>query len=241
MNIIILASGAGSRFNAVGVREPKPIIKLHDKYFFELAAESILQAIPKDISVKLFFTVQKSHSTIYSVDKIILDRYPYAVVEVLDHLTSGAAESAYLCLKRVSDSEPLVIVDCDLMFELNGEDLQRFLSDTKTSGALATFRSQSGKYSYLKYDQNNKLIDVMEKVVCSQNAVAGIYFFRSKLTYLNLYKNLSPNIHQEKFISMMYSRLLKEGQEINHILIQRHLSFGTPEELESAKLNKWLE
>jgi dTDP-glucose pyrophosphorylase len=240
MNIIILASGAGSRFEAVGVSVPKPIIKLFDRYFFELATESILHAIPKDISVKLFFTVQKSHSTNFSIDKLILDCYSFAVVEVLENLTDGPAESAFLCLKRVSDDEPLVVVDCDLMFELNSEDLKKFLLDTKTSGALATFKSQSEKYSYLKYDKNNKLINVMEKVVCSSDAVAGIYFFRSKSIYLNLYKNLRSDIHQEKFISMMYSKLLQNGQEINHIAINRHLSFGTPEELESAKLNKWI-
>ena len=132
-----------------------------------------------------------------------------------------------------NDSE-LVIANCDQYLEW---DFHNFVAHCKSfDGCLATFNSTNPHHSYAKVFRE-RVVRVAEKVVISDKASAGIYYFKKGSDYVlaasqMIEKNIRTN--NEFYICPVYNELLGWGQHISLCEIDvndKHM-LGTPEELQ---------
>lgn len=237
VNLLMPMAGRGSRFSITGYDLPKPLVELNGKPFFWWSITSILRSV--DIAT-LTCVILKEHIDKFNIDKKILSYFPDARFVILENVTSGALETAISGLKLINNDLPVIINDCDHAFELNDlSEKINFLRESELlDGYLCHFKSDSSAYSYGRYDQSGQLIETVEKKAISNLAIAGAYIFRNRKLislYYNAYKDNCS--YDELYISGLYNFMVSDDKVIRGILLDSHLSFGTPNELDFASKN----
>ena len=228
-------AGAGSRFFKNGYMLPKPLIEIEKRPFFYWATRSVEKFI--DIS-DLTFIVLKEHITGYSLDKLIYSYFPKAKVVVLPKVTSGSVSTCLEGINGINDDLPLLFNDCDHLFKCSKmNSLFRVDSgNIDLDGGLVCFKSNIPHFSYIKYDENGKIIGTAEKQVVSDNAICGAYLYKNAKLFREIAEEyLRDCPYKESFLSGMYNVMCSHNMRIKDFLLDYHVEFGTPEEYEKAK------
>lgn len=234
LQIILPMAGLGSRFKAMGVNTPKPLIEV-DGVPMYIKAISSLENI--QIKKEYIFVIRNELDQKHNLSKLIQQRLPDSKVVILPALTRGAAESALRAKDLVNPEAKLLIMDCDLWFKsTNFENLINNIHQEEIhDGALLYFSSNKPRYSYLKLS-NGLVSETAEKVVISEEAIIGAYFFSKAKYFMEaaqklINQPLNKNI-SEYYISLVYNILINDGKRIKAAKAENYHSFGTPEELD---------
>lgn len=232
LQILMPMGGLGSRFAKEGYTTPKPLIEVDGKPMFMRALDSF--ASQKDATY--IFVIRAEHVEQYDLENQIKKHLPAAKVAILDHDTGGAVESCMIARDLIDDELPISVADCDIYFEarayfdkINGDPA------AVPDGMLLTFPSDDPRYSYVELDESGRAVRTAEKVVISNHAILGGYFFKSG----RLFKELAdeflsqplPENIKEYFMSHLFNLLLARGGKIEIADIDKKYIFGTPEEL----------
>jgi NDP-sugar pyrophosphorylase family protein len=233
LQVLMPMGGLGSRFADAGYTTPKPLIDVEGKAMFLRALDSF-KAID---DIDYIFVIRKDHDEKYGLKQSILDLLPAAKISILDHDTGGAVETCLIAEPDIDDATPLIIADCDIYFESS-----RYFDIVKQNavdGLLLTFNSDDPRYSYVEVDDAGKVVRTAEKVVISNNALLGGYYFRSgelfKSVAHEFVDNGLPEGLKEFYASHLFNILLARGGNVAIAPIDVMHIFGTPEEL-----NKYL-
>jgi dTDP-glucose pyrophosphorylase len=229
LSLVMPMAGRGSRFAREGVAEPKPLVMLGDRPFFWWAAESVRRAAPVG---EMVFVVLREHVDQFAIDRRIHDFYPQARILTLPEVTSGAAETAALGLRELRSEGPVAINDSDHAFRCPQLAASAAALAGGMDAALLCFRSASPAYSYARLDADGAVAGTVEKQAVSDYAIAGCYLFSSPGRFLDSYEAYRLDCpYDELFVSGLYNHLAAAGSPIGMMVAERHLSFGTPEEL----------
>lgn len=229
LHIIIPAAGKGERFKKAGFDKPKPLI---DVYGEPMISRVVSNLAPKDIDSR-FLIIIRDESGFESVDWKVPDKSDVAAL-VLDHDTSGAVSTVLEAEEMLGD-HPLIIANCDQL--IIPFDMDRFLlAMTGYDAGVITFNSTNPHHSYVKIDNSDLVTEVAEKVVISDNAVAGIYYYAKGSEFLKYAKQMiEKNIRHngEFYISPVYNEYIHDGKKVvtYHVDVEDKHMLGTPEEL----------
>jgi dTDP-glucose pyrophosphorylase len=226
--LVMPMAGEGSRFRRTGVLTPKPLVELWGRPFFWWAAESVLRAVRVR---ELIFVVLTEHIERFHMDVAIHAHFPNARIVAIPKVTSGAAETAAVGVAALKTRGPFALNDCDHGF-LAGR-LQPIVERLHggVEGALLGFRSGSPAYSYIRFDDAERVVGTAEKQVVSDFAIAGCYLFADTRMFLNRFAEYrAACTYDELFVSGVYDTILASGGEVLFHELARHVAFGTPEE-----------
>ncbi len=231
--LVMPMAGRGSRFARDGRATPKPLIELFGHPFFWWATQSIANALTIR---EMVFVVLAEHVSAFDIDKEILARYPEATIVTLPEVTAGAAETAAAGIAALETSGPFAVNDCDHAFRAEhlGPVVERLRGSA--AGALVGFRSTSPAYSYVQLDERGTVVGTVEKQVVSPFAIAGCYFFADPGAFASRFERYRKECpYTELFLSGLYNEIISDGGEVRFSELARHVSFGTPEELERVR------
>jgi dTDP-glucose pyrophosphorylase len=235
LQVVMPMAGRGQRFRDAGFDLPKPLILVDGKPMFLRALDSIA-----GIGCDLFLIVRGDAEDEFQLTREIKKHYPLAGVHVLRSDTGGAAESVLSLEHKLNMKVPLLILDCDLFFESNGflsliKQGDRILED----GLLLTFNSDDPRYSYVRCREGVAL-EVREKVVISNQALIGAYYWKSTGDFIKYTKDcIVTGINEsqrEFYISNTFQKGIESGLSFR-VVEGKFQSFGTPEELNYYNLN----
>ena len=230
MKIIITMAGMGSRFREAGYTVPKHEIVIKNKTLFEWSLLSLIDFFDEEF----IFITRKGAYNLEFIEKICnklnIKRYK---IKKLDYLTDGQASTAFLCDGLISEDESVLIYNIDTYvkeYSILKSDLKKY------GGFIPVFKAEGEKWSFIKIDENNKVIDVVEKIRISDLASIGFYYFKSWKDYKEIYLKYREEIKKnfkEVYIAPMYRYLLQDKKEIGYIILNEedvHI-LGTPEDL----------
>jgi dTDP-glucose pyrophosphorylase len=234
IHLIMPMAGGGTRFLKDGIGIPKPMIDLQGKPFFYWAVQSVIKFVKvKDIT----FVVLQEHVEEYKIDKCIKSFFPNAAIVVIPQVLNGAVLTCCEGIHDIEDECPLLFNDCDHAF--TSEAFYKFVKNSEfgsLDGALLTFKSNCPNYSYIVFDKEKNIKGTIEKVVASDEAICGAYYFRSKKVFEKAVERYLVNSrYKEFYISGVYDEMLKNGARLRTFAVEEHISFGTPEEYHVAK------
>ena len=227
INLLVPIAGRGSRFLEQGIKIPKQLLIAGGKKCIDWSLESI------DLNdFNLIFIIRDEHKYNFSYDKILKNKYKNCKIITLKNLTRGSVESCLYAEKFIDNDDPLAIFTMDVCFRpiLKKEMLNQF-----KDGGLLTFKSNSSKYSYALIDKNNFVLKTAEKETISNNAIAGIYYFKKGSDLIKYGKEMiKKNIvtRNEFYLAPLYNLLINDKKKINTKMIDSIHIFGTPEELD---------
>lgn len=216
-------AGAGQRFSSQGFGLPKPYLPVAGRSMYHwpwLAIEGL------EIDCEWSFAIQSDHKSLF---KSSLPREKENITPFLiEKITRGPAETAYLAVENKPKEAPLIIIDCDLYFE--SQSLKRLINSTR-AGHLLWFESNADKYSYLRLDESGNVIETAEKRVISRNAIAGCYVFPSVRAFQQSYLAERAEVDREVYVAPLFNHLVKSGERVRGHRCDFYASFGTPDEL----------
>ena len=227
INVLIPMAGAGSRFQEEGYKLPKPLIDVCGKPMIERVINSLNS---KNLDINFIFLALKEHLDMGLADYID----GKGDVVVVDKLTEGAACTVLLAEHLIDNEDSLVIANCDQYLQWDFADYIKF--SKSFDGCLVTFNSTNPHHSYVRC-RKGIVTDVAEKIVISDKASAGIYYFKRGSDYIKsshrmIEKNIRTN--NEFYICPVYNELLelpKRVVSIYEIDVNNKHMLGTPQEL----------
>ncbi|MFP2907292.1 NTP transferase domain-containing protein [Pyxidicoccus sp. 3LFB2] len=235
LHVLLPMAGLGSRFADAGFTTPKPLIPV-DGIPMVLKALSSLSDWGLDVVHTA--VVRRPHEEEFRLATLLREAVPGMHVEILEEMTRGAVETALAASGRMTGERGLLVMDCDLWFDSPAyRDLVRGAltgQDASLAGGLLTFPSQLPRYSYAKCE-GDTVVRTAEKVVISDRAIMGAYFFATERHFLTAGRHLMDRPitegMREYYLSLLYNILLESGGTVRAAKTSRYASFGTPEEL----------
>ena len=230
LNILIPASGRGSRLVAAGHQKPKPFIDVLGKPMISRVILNVKPAQPHKFTVLL----QRNHMLAAGVAGIYDCR-----VLVVSEMTEGAACTALLAKEQIDSDDPLMIVNSDQLLDWS---VDQFLAVAAPwDGAIVTFPATDPKWSFVKTD-GTFVKEVAEKRQISDEATCGIYWWRTGRSFVEcaermIAKDIRTN--GEWYIAPVFNELIADGGKVvtYPIPAESMHGLGTPEDL-AAYLEK---
>jgi len=235
IDVVITMGGLGSRFRKAGYTVPKYMIEAKGKTLFEWSMIS-LDGYKKDVNQYIFIAMKEEGIDMEGFIKEKcqkLEIVNYHLI-LLDYLTDGQATTATLAEKYWNKEHALLIYNIDTYVEpgqMNSEEL-------KGDGFIPCFKAEGDHWSFVRLDEQERVVEIKEKQRISDHCTLGAYYFKTCDLYKKLYdeyyseeKNL---VKGEKYVAPLYDYLLSKGGEIyiSDIAPERVHVLGTPEELQ---------
>lgn len=237
--IVVPLAGKGQRFVDAGYTIPKPLIMAKDKTIIEWAMDGI------DTSKSdLIFVVRAEHVANFSIDSILISKFPDAKIVVIDKETGGSVETVLYAEEYIDPNSKLLIWCSDVYFKIfeDGERIKfRIDRDFDEDGGLLTFRSNSPNYSYClteRIDGVDVVKTTREKLVISDKANLGAYYFKNAKLFFDAAKKMvmrNDRTNGEFFIAPVYNYLINDGKKIVAKEVEIVHIIGTPKELDFFK------
>jgi NDP-sugar pyrophosphorylase family protein len=179
--------GLGTRFSGAGYSEPKPFLPLLGKQMIEIVVENLLWSSTS----KVVLVVRVDHSDRMLALRPALEnliatksRATLAVV-TLEEVSDGPADSVLQAKDLLDPNEGLIIANSD-QFVIGGiEELYKHMGGNPGENALLALNDTDSKWSFVKVDDEDYVIELREKKPISDLATAGIYGFSSSRDFFD--------------------------------------------------------
>lgn len=229
MNILIPMAGRGTRFRELGYTVPKPLIPVHGLPMIQRVVENMSVA-----GARYIFVIQEQHIREYQVDKLLSSILRNPTIISNDFVTEGAACTCLLAKEHINNNEPLMIANADQIMDWDSAHFLEFVERNPADGIIFTFYDTSPKNSYARVNSAGVVTEVAEKVVISEHATTGVYWYKSGRDFVEaaesmIAKNLRVN--NEFYVCPVYNEMIGKGKKIIIYPIRKHHPIGTPEDL----------
>ncbi len=172
MNFLILAAGSAPLDSQDG-SYPLCLAELDGMPMIE----KIIHACHAVPGARVIVALRDEETRLYHLDNVVRLIDPDAEVIRVREATGGAACTALLAVRHVENDDELIILNgnelIDVPFATVVEDFRRRGLDA----GVITFPSIHPRYSYVRLDDRERVIEAAEKRPISRMATAGFYWF----------------------------------------------------------------
>jgi NDP-sugar pyrophosphorylase family protein len=211
MTVIVTMAGAGSRFRAQGYEVPKHMIRARGKTLFEWSMESLQDFF----SQHFIFACLEEHDSSWIKFRAAAMGIRQITVLPRATISLGQAQTAYDVLDIATPDETVWIYNIDTYIE-HGLSLSDMAGH---QGCVHVFESSNPGMSFVRYDEDGRVVELAEKKVISNWATVGVYGFSSADLYRQLYQESYQRggvkeVRGERYVAPMYQLLLKAGKSV---------------------------
>lgn len=213
MAVIIPCAGRSSRYPNT---RPKYLLTLpnHECFF-----ERVCNSYPDE---EVHIIILREHEELYSAQTAI-HKSTNAVVHMLDGPTSGPAETVYKIAKNLDTN--IFIRDCDSFFT-GQTPFQNSVCVVNLSENPNIRRLPEKSFAVL--NEQDILVDIVEKYVCSNNICVGGYAFSSSKEFCEAFESIQSE--KEVFISHLIKKMISDGVIFSAQEVFEYVDLGTYEE-----------
>lgn len=219
MDIIVPAAGLSTRFP-----EMKPKYLLYD-YKGELMIHNAIRPFME--AHKIHIGILREHNEKYNAVEILKHELGDKInIIVLDKPTSGPADTVYQMLKSTGlKFNPILIKDCDSFFQ---HEVSEGNYICVTNIAKHESLKKLGAKSFVTYNDQGVITDIVEKEVVSDTFCIGGYKFQNAVDFITAYEKLSTN--REVFVSDVISHCIGYGHLFTVKETENYVDVGTAPE-----------
>ena len=233
LNLVIPMAGRGARFQEKGYSFPKPLVEIRRKPMIEIVVGNLLPSCDH----RYIFICQREHYERYALKETLGNIAPGCEVVTVEGVTEGAACTVLLAAGYFANEDELIIANSDQYVDFDVNDFIRHARRADLDGDILVVRATHPKWSYVKLESGDLVVEVAEKRPISNLATVGIYYYRRGLDFLSaaeqmITKDIRTN--NEFYVCPVYNELILQGSQIGVMEIQpsQMYGLGTPEDLE---------
>lgn len=234
INILIPMGGTGKPFAERGYTFPKPLVEIQGRPMIEVVVGNLTPHEPH----RFIFVCHSAHLQQYAMADLFRLIAPDSVVVPMPGPTAGALCSALLAKDYIDNADELIVANADQFIDSRIGDFLDFTRREGTDGCLITFPARHPKWSFAKVDKQGRVLMTAEKRPISNQATAGIYYFRTGALFVAAAERLimkGARSSGEFYTCPVYNELILDGCTVTIYPIAKHLmhSLGTPEDVEA--------
>jgi HAD superfamily hydrolase (TIGR01509 family) len=231
LNLVIPMAGDGKRFMDAGYLVPKPLIPIpKNSMIYEVYTHL-------NITSNCIFIVKKSHKDIYNIDKTLDTIHPNCTIINVEKTTQGSVETILLSEPHINNDNPLIISNCDNIVIWDSVDFMYMMNKLDADGGIVCFKDSDPKWSFVKLNDDNQIIEVAEKKPISDNATSGIYYWKRGSDFVKYAKQMiaeNYRVNGEFYTAPVYNFAINDGKKIYPYFIEKSDMWGVgdPESLD---------
>ena len=225
--LIIPCAGQSSRYPNL---RPKWMLTHPDG---ELMLEKVINSIDICGLERIIITIVKDQCEKYEADLVLKQAFGESIeICVLDDYTSSQSETVVETLKKMDVSGPFIAKDSDCRVKISISEFKNFLVGTDIRNHT-DITNVPGK-SFLILNEQNMIIDIIEKSVSSNIVNLGVYGFRSAELFLSASEDLKhiSSDEGEFWLSHIVSYMLSNEELFDYQETNEFDDWGT--------LTEWL-
>jgi len=239
LTIVLPIAGRGSRFADAGYVDPKPLIPIFGTPMIALVVANVRPSR----SHRFVFVAQQEHLEGTSLRRVLERSAPGCAIVSIDHVTEGAACTVLAAKEFIDNEQPLMLANSDQYVDT---DIDAFLAtsdDRDVDGLIMTFPADHPKWSYVRRDSAQNVVEVLEKQVVSNEATVGIYNFRSGRNFVAAAEAMiaqNKRVNGEFYVAPVYNELIaNRAYIVTHDIGPRMHGLGVPADLEQFLTLPW--
>ena len=213
LNIVLPSAGRGSRFAAVGVTTPKPLIPVHGRPMIEWVADNVRPSRPH----RFIYLCLQEHLEQTAMRAVLNSITPGCTIVPVTHVTEGAACTVLLARAHIDNDQPLMLANSDQFVDIDIDDYLAAQDAAAADGLIMTFEADHPKWSYVGFDATGRVARVIEKEVISHEATVGIYNFARGRDFVRAADRMIERdlrVNGEFYVAPTYNSLIEEGASI---------------------------
>lgn len=217
--VITAAGNSLSLFLPAGFITPKSLIEVDGEPVIARAIASYWSG-----EGSLVVGVNEIEENSYGISDAVREKSPEAEYVSVPDKSAGALISALYCVKDLNPDSPLVIASGDSVFQGDISEVIASFQDRKLSAATLAFRSDNPRWSYLRLNSDNQIIEVAEKRVIGPLATTGFFYFESTQMFIEAAKWVlvnNVNFQGRFYVSSALNYLISRGLNLGYTLADK--------------------
>jgi NDP-sugar pyrophosphorylase family protein len=239
IQLLIPMSGQGTRYQAAGYQEPKPLIPVNGTPMITRLLENFPESWPT------FFVMAENHKNT-ELPAVLSRERPQGKQIFISKHSQGPGFAALKAIEQMDPEAPVFLSYCDYAMVWDSNRFSHFVNDTGCDACVVSYRGYHAHYrSPLQYAysrlKGERVVEVKEKGSFTSNrenefASSGGYYFKSaKLLKESIDYQIAQNIqlNGEFYSSLTVEALLRKRPEahVRVFEIPGFFQWGTPEDL----------
>jgi len=234
ITIAVPIAGSSLFFPESENKFPKMFNEINGRPMIQLVLEN-LKKIKGD--VRFLFIINDYDAQKYQVDNVLrMLTDDNCDIVFQKGSTMGAVCSLLLGIKYINNDNPILIVNGDQVIERDLNDILAYFNTVNADGGLVCFDSVHPQWSYARVTDDDRLVETAEKSPISQNAIAGLYYFRygkdfieSSMTSIEKGRSYDDKF----FISLTFNEMILKNKQlfVYRISSDEYHSFYSPKKI----------
>ncbi len=227
--LIIPCAGRSSRYPNM---RPKWLLTHPDG---QIMIEKVLNGLDTSFYSRIIITIVREHDQKFEASTIlaqVLKNFKNLEIFIIDEFTSSPAETVFLTVKEKNVQGPFVIKDSDNFVAFNDPGFDSFIAGLNLNRGIEV--PNIPNKGFLVVNDQELIVDVVEKKICSDRICLGIYGFDSADSFYTAYNVLSGIFKQqgrELYLSHVISYLIKELKQVyQYVEADNYEDWGTVSE-----------
>jgi dTDP-glucose pyrophosphorylase len=154
---------------------------------------------------------------------MVQQMHPSASTLPIHGVTQGAACTVLLAGEQIDNDDELLILSTSDHLDIALADVVRAFRNSDEDAGVVIFKSLHPRYSFVRLDNDNKVIEAAEKNPISPHAIAGLYWFKSGSLFVSAAKEMIRNdarVNNTFFISPTLNELVLQHKRIGSYRIE---------------------
>lgn len=233
IQIVLPMAGKGRRFKEEGIYDPKPLIDVAGLPMIKRATMSLsfFDLInPHNIICVVRQDDVKQHNIGARLEAIFSDEIN--IVE--EDRPIGAATSVLAAKHLIRNDSRLIVMDCDIAFRSIEYESKILQNDKTIDGMIPIFLCEGSKWSFSRFEENRRIVEIAEKNRISDYANIGFYYFKKGSFFIDYAERVlyrKGAILGEYYISLVYKEMISAGMHIHAAVSESFDNMGTPQDL----------
>ena len=238
MNIIIPMGGKNKQ-------EPetdyiKSLQEIERKTIMQYAFEAL-----QEVETEHFIVVAKKQDvTRFHIDNIVRLLRSETEVVIAEGETMGAACTCMLAVDKVNMDAPLVIVGSNQVLTVSVKKIIEEFQVREYDAGVVIFKDVHPRWSYVRIDDNNFVIEAAEKRPISQHATAGFYYFKKASIFFEMAERMilkNASVNGQFFVCPVLNEMILDNKKIGIYRIKKSQYFNFGQESEMDAYKKYLQ
>lgn len=174
LNIAIPMAGPNP-FDKDEYQYPAPLIEINGKPMIEHVVDCLEQIRQEK---RFIFIVKKCDCKAYHLDSVLrLITNQDSVIIQLRMPARGAVCSVLMAIEHIDNGTPLIISNSNHVIDYDLDRIVTQFQERKLDAGTICFDSVHPKWSFVRLDEDGRIVETAEKRPLSRNAIAGFYYF----------------------------------------------------------------
>jgi dTDP-glucose pyrophosphorylase len=235
---VVVPLAANMYFESSEYVYPKPLIEVRGTPIIQLVLNS-LRTLPQPARF-IFIISKKDEARFHLSDTFKILTNNQCEIVCLDGQSKGAACSVLMAVNHIQNANPVVIANGDQIFTTPLNPIIKDFESRKLDAGVICFDSVHPRWSYVRLNEQDQVIEAAEKRPISRHAIAGFYYFKRGdefVTYAMNQIEKGAEVNGQYYVAPILNEYILESKRVGIHKIDNNLcrTFYSIQKIEEAQ------